>query len=91
MRSLGESDFATALDDAFTKVDEERAWSGEPKLVETDESLVLESKHPPPERGDHNSDGTGMRFVSVWIESRAASVGDMSDGRDGEKEAGGDS
>lgn len=66
-------------------------WSwGEPEL-EMDESLVDESKHPPPERGDHNIDGTGIKFVIAWNDSRAASVGDINEGRDGDELAGGDS
>ena len=44
----------------------------------------LDSPPAPDERGDHNIDGTGIRFVSVWNDNRAASVGDISDGRDGE-------
>lgn len=43
---------------------------------------MLESKHPPPVLGDHSIEGT--KFVSVWNESRAASVGDMNEERDGE-------
>ena len=79
--SLAVSGFATAVVVAITKVEFVRAWSGDPEL-DTLESLGLASKHPPPERGDHNSDGTGMKFVSVWNDSRA-SVGDMSDGEAG--------
>ena len=85
VRSLAASGFNTAVVVAFTKVESVREWSGDPEL-ETLESLGLASKHPPLERGDHRSEGTGMKFVSVWNDSRA-SVGDMSDGEAGVGEA----
>lgn len=49
---------------------------------------MVEPEHPSPMREDHNIDGTGIKFVSVWNDSRAENVGDMSEDRDGEYGAG---
>ena len=50
---------------------------------------VLDSPPAPDERGDHNIDGTGIRFVSVWNESLEAMEGDMNEESAGEDAAGG--
>lgn len=84
MRSRGTWGLATAVAAAFTNEESLRTWLADPEL-DMLESLPLASKHPPPERGDHSSDGTGMKFESAWNDSRA-SVGDMSDGDVGAEE-----
>ena len=58
-------------------------------MLESGAVGLLESKSPPPERGDQSKEGTGIKFVSVWNESLEAMEGDMNEESAGEDAAGG--